>query len=288
MRDFNFEIKNLCERNLDGSQSTQASRKKILKQVANQIHDLGFRNLKLVNIKPKHILGLVAKWKDDELSSGTMKNRMSHLRWVAEKLNKPELIAKDNSAYGVENRIFVTNVSKAKTLDQERLAKITDPYTKMSLLLQQAFGLRKEESIKFIPSYADMGSHIKLKASWTKGGLAREIIIRNDFQRQVLNQAHALAGKGSLIPKSMRYVEQMHRFDYQTNMVGIDNVHGLRHAYAQVRYKELTGWNSPSAGGKTSKELTAEEKIIDRQARLRISAELGHKREGITAIYCGR
>lgn len=40
----------------------------------------------------------------------------------------------------------------------------------MSLQLQQAFGLRREESIKFQPRYADRGDHIALKGSWTKGG----------------------------------------------------------------------------------------------------------------------
>lgn len=213
---------------------------------------------------------------------------MSSLRWVAEKLNKASLIAKDNDFYGIEKRVFVTNISKAKELDEEQLSKITDNYTKMSLMLQQAFGLRKEESIKFISSFADLGDKIRLKATWTKGGLAREVLIRNDFQRQVLNQVHVIAGKGSLIPKSMNYVEQIRRFDYQTNKVGIDHVHGLRHAYAQLRYEEIAGWKSPAAGGKISEELTKAERAIDLQARLTISDELGHKREGITAIYLGR
>lgn len=288
MRNLNFDIKQLCVRNKDGSYSTQAARLKILNLAANQIHDLGYRNLKLTNLKPKHIEALIGKWQDEKLSAGTIKNRMSSLRWVAEKLNKASLIAKDNDFYGIEKRIFVTNISKAKELEEEQLSKITDNYTRMSLMLQQAFGLRKEESIKFIPSFADMGDRIRLKATWTKGGLAREVLIRNDFQRQVLNKVHALVGKGSLIPKSMSYVQQMHRFDYQTNMAGIDNVHGFRHAYAQLRYEEITGWKSPAVGGKTSIELTKAEKEIDLQARLTISAELGHKREGITAIYLGR
>lgn len=288
MRDLNFEAKQLCERNRDGSHSTQANRLKILNLVADQIYGLGFRNLKLGNIKPKHIDALVNHWKLEGLTPGTIKNRMSCLRWLAEKINKPSLMAKDNSSYGIEKRVYVTNKSKAKKLDSEKLEDITDPYTRMSLRLQEAFGLRKEESIKFIPTYADMGDRIRLKASWTKGGLYREVLIRNDYQRQVLGEARALVGSGSLIPKSMNYVEQMRRFDYQTNKADIDHVHGLRHAYAQLRYEEITGWKSPAAGGKTSKQLTKAEKAIDLQARLIISAELGHKREGITAIYLGR
>jgi hypothetical protein len=37
----------------------------------------------------------------------------------------------------------------------------------MSLRLQEAFGLRREESIKFRPSAAD---HIAIQSSWAKGG----------------------------------------------------------------------------------------------------------------------
>jgi hypothetical protein len=65
-------------------------------------------------------------------------------------------------------------------------------------------------------------------------------------------------------------------------------MHGLRHAYAQERYRELTGWPAPAAGGPTVKALTAEQRTIDRQARLTISQELGHEREQITSIYLGK
>nr|WP_229212113.1 integrase domain-containing protein [Duganella sp. BJB475] len=73
---------------------------------------------------------------------------------------------------------FVTNISKAKVLDDARLAKITDAYTAMSLRLQSAFGLRREESIKIVPAWADGGDRLQLKDTWTKGGKYREIAIR--------------------------------------------------------------------------------------------------------------
>ena len=67
-----------------------------------------------------------------------------------------------------------------------------------------------------------------------------------------------------------------------------DRVNGLRHHYAQARYAELTGWKTPAAGGPTSKQLSPEQKVIDRQARLTTSRELGHEREQFTAVYLGR
>lgn len=127
-----------------------------------------------------------------------------------------------------------------------------------------------------------------LKASWTKGGKEREIPILTDAQRKLLDQAKALAGSGSLIPSQLLYIDQLNRFKAQTAFAGIDRVHGLRHAYAQARYLELTGWRAPAMGGPTSRQLSPQMKNIDRQARLVISRELGHEREQITAIYLGR
>ena len=114
----------------------------------------------------------------------------------------------------------------------------------MSLRLQATFGLRRKESIKIHPGWADRGDTLMIKASWGKGRRAREIPIRNSEQRQVLDEAKRFAGKGSLIPAKMSYVEQLRRFEYQCDRAGIHRAHGHRHQYAQERYRELTGWSS--------------------------------------------
>jgi hypothetical protein len=231
---------------------------------------------------------LVQRWQAEALASGTIKNRMAELRWLAEKTGKENIIARTNDAYGIPDRKFVTNQSKAKELDMEQLKRITDPYTAMSLRLQAAFGLRREESIKIQPAWADRGDTLVLKDTWTKGGRAREIPIRNAEQRELLEEAKALAGKGSLIPPALKYVEQLRRFEHQCAQAHIHRVHGHRHAYAQQRYRELTGWPCPAAGGPRSKELTPAQKAVDRKARLVISHELGHFRSQIVALYVGR
>ncbi|MGZ8257760.1 MAG: hypothetical protein ACXWTR_01125, partial [Methylotenera sp.] len=48
-------------------------------------------------------------------------------------------------------------MSKAQALDAVKLQSINDPYVKLSMQLQEAFGLRREESIKFIGAWADRG-----------------------------------------------------------------------------------------------------------------------------------
>lgn len=123
----------------------------------------------------------------------------------------------------------------------------------MSLRLQAAFGLRRAESIKIIPEWADRGKFLVLRDTWTKGRRSREIPIRNAEQRQVLDESRALAGRGSLIPAEYSYVDQLRRFEHQCAKAGVHKVHGHRHNYAQVRYQELTGWLAPSAGGPLSR-----------------------------------
>lgn len=288
MRDLNHDFKRLGQRNRDGSFQTQHDRESILALVANQLAEGGFRHLRAQGMRTKHVEHLVQRWHADGISAGTFKNRMSALRWLAEKIDKQNIVARENAAYGIADRRHVTNESKATSLDSDKLAKVSDAYTAMSLRLQAAFGLRREESIKVRPEWADHGDHLTLKASWTKGGKERDIPITNDTQRDVLSQAKSLAGSGSLIPAEMSYVDQLNRFKAHTAKAGIDHVHGLRHAYSQARYEELTGWKAPAAGGPGSKALSPEQKAMDREVRLVISRELGHEREQITAVYLGR
>ncbi len=65
-------------------------------------------------------------------------------------------------------------------------------------------------------------------------------------------------------------------------------MHGLRHAYAQDRYEELTGWQCPAIGGPDRTVLSPEQKALDQEARPTVSQELGHERTQIVAAYSGR
>ena len=199
-----------------------------------------------------------------------------------------DVVARSNEHYGIPDRRFVTNESRARTVTRSQLHKVRDEHVRMSLELQQSFGLRREEAIKFQPSFADRGDHLVLKASWTKGGRERTIPVRTEAQREVLNRARRLAGLGSMIPSNRNYVQQLRVYEGNTLRAGLSQMHGLRHAYAQNRYQELTSWKAPTAGGPQSRALNPDQRETDREARLTISRELGHEREQITAAYRGR
>ena len=288
MRDLNYQLKLLCKHSHEGSFETRVGRERQLSAIANQLHDLGFRQMKATSLKQKHVQALVDQWLQQDLSPGTIKNRMSCLRWWAEKVNKRAVVASANDFYGIPDRQFVSEQSKAKDLAKDRLTQVKDEHVRMSLRLQQAFGLRREEALKIQPRWADRDDHLQLKASWTKGGRERTVPIRTSEQRDLLEEAKQLAGLGSLIPGGRQYIEQLRIYERHTANAGLSKMHGLRHAYAQQRYLELTGWHCPHGGGPTKAQLTTLQRDTDQQARLTISQELGHVREQITAVYLGR
>ena len=163
MREFNYELKQLCQRNRDGSYSTRANRERILDLIANQLQEMGFKRMHATSLKAKHVQALVARWHAEQIAPGTFKNRMAQLRWLAEKNGTPKIISPSNDAYGIADRVYVTNVSKAIELDRERLARITDPYTEIALELQREFGFRRKESIMMRPAWADRGDLLVLR-----------------------------------------------------------------------------------------------------------------------------
>ena len=70
MRDLNYQLKQLCRRNKDGSFTTQRDRERLLTQMANQLHDLGYRHMSAQSLKPKHVEALVKHWQGEALSVG--------------------------------------------------------------------------------------------------------------------------------------------------------------------------------------------------------------------------
>ena len=293
MRDLVYSVSVLCKHNKDGSFGTAAERKKSLKNAMQRISDAGYGIRDVNQLKGKHIRFLVEQWKSDpNITTGTIKNRMSHLRWLAERIGNPRIVERSNSSYDIDNRKYVDNhTNKAKTLSESRLERLTDDFVKYSLRLQQEFGLRREEAIKFQPKFADRGTEIVLKGSWCKGGRERTIPITSQSQRELLDEVHAFCQKNntkSLIPAHKNYAQQMRSYEYQTAKVGELKNHGLRHAYAQRRYETLSGLSSPKNGGKTSRKLSESEKQRNLKSRLQVSSELGHNREEITAVYIGR
>lgn len=280
-----FDLKTLALGSGEGSFATRAQRHRGLQLIARELRAEGYRLPGAASLKPKHVEALVNRWAASGLSPGTVKNRLGWVRWWAAKVRRGSVLPRGNGKLGVPaRRAFEGN--RAKTAAEAQLTAL--PYRmQLAVRLQLAFGLRLEESLKFRAAVADQGDHLAMQSSWCKGGRYRDIVISHDRQRALLDEVRAACGDGSLIPDGRSYISYRREFEAAAQRVGIRNMHGHRHWYAQWRYRVLTGRPCPAAGGPTCDRLTLAEKGADYRARQRISRELGHDRLEITDTYLG-
>ncbi len=286
-------VLSLFKQTSDLSYKTKADYQAEALLMIKQLHGSGVQLSNIRHLKPKHVTRLITQWQNQQLNAGTIKNRVSVLRYLANRIGKKSLLPKTNEELGLSKRTIVSSTNRAQ--HQLDVSKITDRHVQLSLRLQQAFGLRREESIKFIPSVADKGDYVQLMGPWTKGGIQRNIPITNPKQRALLDELKRTIPTGeSLIPKERSYKQQLDRYVYQTRQAKMRNLHGLRHGYAQRRYHELTknlsggeGWQCPKMNGPVRAELTEGQRRVDERARYIVSNELGHSRVGVTRIYLG-
>lgn len=276
------------------SHASKADTRHILNRCIKDLHEQGFMVAHVKGLKSKHIHVLVEYWKKQGKNPATIKNYMSKLRKLSIWLNKPELIKPNNDHYQIDKRNYVPTYNKAITSID--FSKCENPMIRLSLEAQYLFGLRREESLKLVISEAWYGERLILKSSWTKGGIGRAIDITSKEQKEWLENAIKIIPPGhSLIPKNKTYKQYLRQYQTETEKLGLKNCHGLRHAYAQRRYHEITSqlssdkqpFKCPIEGGKTSKYLSESEKAIDREAREIISRDLGHSRISITKSYLG-
>ena len=73
MDDLTYTLRQLCQRNRDGSHNTQADRMRSLALAARQLREAGFRQMKASSLKGKHVQALLERWQGEGLSSGTIK-----------------------------------------------------------------------------------------------------------------------------------------------------------------------------------------------------------------------
>jgi len=278
----------ILKRQHDGAFTTRADREKSLKRILKSLYEDGYQLEHVKYIKQRHIIHLVNKWKQEGASAGYIKNKMSHVRWLAEKLGKPNLVP-SNDALGIPKRIYITNKDKSRDLIKEDLEKIKSDYMQLSLRAQKLFGLRLEESLKIQIHVADKGDKLFIKGSWAKGGKDRYIPILNEEQRAWIEECKGLMKHkhASLIPGNTTYKTYRDRFEKACQLQGIDHRHGLRHLYAQQRYEEIARMPCRVKGGLLWKEMTWEQRALDRKARMQVSISLGHERQSITSSYLG-
>jgi len=111
MSKLTWQLRNLLRHNRDGGRATQKARQEILTLTSKQLNDLGFVQMEVTGLKAKHITQLIDKWKADGLATGTIKNRMAHIRWWAGKTSRTHLIP-TNDELGIDKESMLPMKAK--------------------------------------------------------------------------------------------------------------------------------------------------------------------------------
>lgn len=215
------------------------------------------------NISSKHIRHLVNVWViKNKQSPGTVENKLTYWRTLAAWMGKHQLVGTVDDYITRPDgyrRYYVAQRDKsweaANVNVDEVIARLThtDRWVALQVELQSAFGLRAQESMLLRPFQClRVSGHLHV-CDGTKGGRARVVPIDAEWQYDLLIRAAQMANPrtGSMIPET-HTLKQWYRHFYKVlgaegvSLKGLGvTVHGLRHAYLQRMYEQVTGVPAP-------------------------------------------
>src|SRR5438552_4198318 len=103
--------------NREDSYATQRKRGYVLASVAATLRQR-FGLQKWDNLKAKHILQIVDKWKSQDQGRRGIEEKLSHLRWMVRKIGKANLVPRSNAELGVEAGPRHTRAGKVIPVDR--------------------------------------------------------------------------------------------------------------------------------------------------------------------------
>ena len=283
---------------------TRQATRQVMKTALRRLYDLGYQLEDVKNLQQKHIRFLVEDWHHFGVQPKTIINYLSIIRKCSGWLGKPTLVPAVNAiAFFLPNvdrsQLKVSGMAVASKSWSEQgidiIAKIKEadgicPFFGAMLRLSLAFGLRRKEQLRCIPSTSDGGTRLMLRGSVSKSGRDRDIDIVHGFQRFALDHAKKVARRGHPLGWAGRtYVQSVNRYNYlMSKKLGItgrdaDCVgHGLRAEFSE-NLALMLGLVPPTLGGARD-QMTVEE---IRQIKSKVSRSLGHNRIETTGAYYG-
>ncbi|MFM0756070.1 integrase domain-containing protein [Paraburkholderia strydomiana] len=275
---------------------TQEYRVAKLCKAFRELLDGGFFLRSPWSLKHKHVTFLVNSWVAAGQSGGTIENKLTYLRALAQWMGKRNLIGSlddyvDRQALGLKRSYVATEDKSWSAHGVDAVAKIdeiaqTCPHTAVQLKLQAAFGLRIEESFMLRPAEAARNPRLLAVTRGTKGGRPREVPIETKIG--ILEEAASLSNglTGSTVPADRTlgqwrdwYYYVLEKHGITKRGIGITS-HGLRHEYLQMLYRETTGVPAPikRAEARPDPELHEE-------AMRRVVEAAGHSRLNKSGAY---
>ncbi|MBU4525264.1 MAG: integrase domain-containing protein [Desulfomicrobium sp.] len=293
-----------------GSAKTQYNHLRESMRFVDELRSCGAGVQKWSNISNKHVSQVVESWQARGLATSTIKENLAGVRATAAFFGN-DRISEKNSDFGIENRVYITNQDKSVPQDvYERVVgelrespELNDQRVAAQLELMREFGLRKEEAFKMNPERSLLKDGRLFVSDGTKGGLHRVVGDLSGSQKGALAHASQLAGRnGNTMPDNLKerawekvFYRTLAKYGLSKKDCGASS-HGLRHAYAQQRYEQLTGFKAPCKFStkddfrKAAYQIAGDDwKKLDQDARLFLKSELGHgpDRDDVISQYLG-
>ncbi len=297
---------------LQGSGKTVKAHKEEAMRFASELREAGYGVKRWDNLTSKHLAVVAERWVDQELKASTIHEYISGVRKVAEAYGNTHLkttseLMNEAGQRIVEARVYATNQDKAvplevyaKSLERLRSGEFGEDGKRLAcqMDLMRELGLRYEEARKFNPERSVLADGRVYIVDGTKGGRDRML--------------HEVSEKGWAAIEGIRpYIDKQYgnsmpckeatwegRGYDMAQATGISRAecgasfHGLRHAYAQERYEQMTGFRCQAAGGTLEEAVAAAGdrwQDRDEEARLLLKGELGHgpERDSVVSTYIG-
>lgn len=281
---------------LPGSIKTQVNDRQAICRFIGTLRSEGHGVQKWQNLHRGHMAAVVDSWKNDKISSGTIKNYLASVRKISRYYGNDKVNRMTNQQLGIENRIYVQNRDKSvpDSLYEEavdRLSKGSRNQQAVGLILEVArtFGTRLEESYKLWP-VRDVGPSDTVTISrGAKGGRERSFEL-NERQKDLASRVATHAGrKGNLIPDGWSEKSWRQYVYNETRKAGIGrnqcgaSIHGLRHARLHELYESICGFKPPVKYITSAEFVAAAQKVagsawkeLDAHASRQVTLQAGH------------
>jgi integrase len=266
-----------------------------------EVRGLGYKIESPYSLAEKHIEAVVKHWVADGQTTGTMENKLAHLKAFAGWMGKYQLVKSLHDYVSAEDlggkREYVTTTDKSWEAHginaQGKIAEIalTEPHVAIQLKLQAAFGLRIEESfaMPIAKTIREMlrngGDRIAIEKG-TKGGRRRTapMQLRYAVLEEALQYANTRTGSTTpsqhTIPSWRDYYNKvMRKHGIYKKGLGITS-HGLRHQWLQELYKSLTQFDAPIKGGDEHPDIETHREAL----KLAVEAA-GHSKPSKSGMY---
>ena len=240
---------------------TQEKRTTVLCKAFRELKDGGYALQTPWSLKAKHVEYLVRAWVATGQSGGTIENKLTYLRAIAQWMGKANLVGTladyvDRREHGLVRSYVATEDKSWEAHGIDAAAKIdeiaqTCPYTAIQLKLQAAFGLRVAESFMLRPVEAVRNPQTLAVTRGTKGGRPREV--PSERKLAILEEAARLSNglSGSTVPADRTLKQWRDWYYYVLTKHGVTKSgigvtsHGLRHGYLQTLYEQEAGVPAP-------------------------------------------